>query len=716
VADAKFFFAALNFYCASASPVNNPATQIMCFTKMIKCFNYLIILNLFSLFSNEIFAHEAEVVEKIQVLGNYANGLSTSDAASQGSVNAKLIETRPLQRPGEVLEFVPGVIITQHSGEGKANQYFLRGFNLDHGTDFATSVAGMPVNMPTHAHGQGYSDLNFLIPELVSRVDYKKGPYYADTGDFASAGAANILYAYSLKRGVAELTLGQNNYQRGLLAASPDLFGGHLLYGLEVAHNDGPWQNPSKLKKFNGVLRYNQGTLDNGYAFTGMAYNSNWNSTDQIPLRAVQDGPLNRFGTIDPTDGGKTSRYSFSFEQKSQRENGVFAFNTYAIKYQLNLFSNFTYFLDDPINGDQFEQADSRVIYGLNTSRSWFGKIGAMESINKIGVQLRHDQIDNVALYNTAARQRSSVTRADAVKQTSLGVYAENSLQWKDKLRSILGLRADKYRFNVQSNLGQNSGKTDASLLSPKLSLIAGPWAKTEIFGNIGNGFHSNDARGATITLDPKTLQAVDKVNPLVKSRGAEIGLRTEIIPNLQTSLALWQLKLDSELLFVGDAGTTEASRPSKRHGVEWSAHYTPYKWLLFDLHLAGSKARFSDNDPSGNRIPGAIDKVASAGITIDKLNNFFGSLQLRYFGPRPLTEDGSKNSRATTMVNLRGGYQFTPKWKASLDVFNLLNREASDIDYFYSSQLKTETAPVDDIHFHPVEPRNIRFSLIRNF
>ncbi len=678
--------------------------------------NYLIIFTFLIIFCGDIFAHEPEVVEKIEVQGNYANGVGTSDAASQGSVNAKLIETRPMQRPGEVLEFVPGVIITQHSGEGKANQYFLRGFNLDHGTDFATSVAGMPVNMPTHAHGQGYSDLNYLIPELVSRVDYKKGPYYADTSDFASAGAANILYANSLKRGTADITLGQNNYQRALLAASPDFNGGHLLYGLEFAHNDGPWQNPSALKKSNGVLRYSQGTLDNGYAFTGMAYHSQWNSTDQIPLRAVQDSTLKRFGTIDPSDGGDTSRYSVSFEQKSQLENGVFAFNTYAIKYRLNLFSNFTYFLDDPIIGDQFEQADSRIIYGLNTSRSWFGKLGNMESINKIGVQLRHDHIDNVALHNTIARQRASLTRADAVKQTSVGIYAENSLQLNDKLRSIVGLRADKYRFKVNSNLAENSGTADESLVSPKLSLIAGPWAKTEFFANVGNGFHSNDARGATITLDPKALHSVDKVNPLVKTRGGELGLRTEIIPHLQTSLALWKLKLDSELLFVGDAGTTEASRPSQRHGVEWSAQYTPTKWLTLDLQLSGSKAKFTDGDAAGNLIPGAIDKVASAGITIDKLNHFFGSLQLRYFGPRPLIEDGSKKSLATTMVNLRGGYQFTPKWKASIDVFNLLNRQPSDIDYFYTSQLKNETAPVDDIHFHPVEPRSIRFSVIGNF
>ncbi|MGB9150578.1 MAG: TonB-dependent receptor [Burkholderiales bacterium] len=667
-------------------------------------------------FSGNAFAHDAEILEKIEIQGNYANGVGTSDAASQGSVTAKLIETRPLQRPGEVLEFVPGVIVTQHSGEGKANQYFLRGFNLDHGTDFATSVAGMPVNMPTHAHGQGYSDLNFLLPELVSRVDYKKGPYFADSGDFSSAGSANILYANSLKSSLAEITLGQKNFQRGLIAASPDLQRGHLLYGLEVAHNDGPWQNPSKLKKFNGVLRYSKGTLDNGYAFTGMAYNSKWNSTDQIPLRAVQDGSLNRFGTIDPTDGGESSRYSFSFEQKSQLDNGVFAFNSYAIKYRLNLFSNFTFFLAGPINGDQFEQADSRMIYGLNSSRSWFGKLGGKESITKIGVQLRHDQIDNVALYDTTARQRTNLTRADVVKQTSLGVFAENSLQWNDKLRSIVGLRADKYRFKVNSNTAENSGTSDDSMVSPKLSVIAGPWDKTEFFANLGNGFHSNDARGATLTVDPKTLQPVAGVHPLVKSRGAELGLRTEIIPNLQTSLALWQLKLDSELLFVGDAGTTEATRPSKRHGIEWSAHYTPNKWLLLDASLSGSKARFSDTDAAGSLIPGAIDKVASAGITVDDLHNFFGSLQLRYFGPRPLLEDGSQKSKATTMVNLRAGYRITPRWKASIDIFNLLNREASDIDYFYSSQLKNETVPVDDIHFHPVEPRNVRFSIIGNF
>src|SRR5690348_15132953 len=250
-------------------------------------------------------AQERENSGEVRVIGHYENAVGTSDAASQGYVTPQLIEARPMLRPGEVLEYVPGVIITQHSGEGKANQYFLRGFNLDHGTDFATTVDHMPVNMPTHAHGQGYSDLNFLIPELVSRISYKKGPYFADEGDFASAGAANINYATKLKAPIASLGLGSWGWKRAMAASSFDSGPGHLLYGLELFHNDGPWDNPSDYNKVNGVLSYSVGTNADGYTLTGMAYSGKWNATDQIPQRAVDSQQVSRFGAIDPSDGGQ---------------------------------------------------------------------------------------------------------------------------------------------------------------------------------------------------------------------------------------------------------------------------------------------------------------------------------------------------------------------------------------------------------------------------
>ncbi len=653
---------------------------------------------------------------EVEVIGTYETAVGTSDAASEGRVTARRVETRPAQRPGELLEYVPGVIITQHSGDGKANQYFLRGFNLDHGTDFSITVAGMPVNMPTHAHGQGYADLNFLIPELVSGISYRKGPYYAEVGDFSAAGAANIEYATSLPQSMGSVTIGEGDYKRGVLVGSPGFGGGTLLYGLEIMAQDGPWENPENFSKFNGVLRYSRGDTADGFSITGMAYHADWDATDQIPLRAVQNGQIDRFGAIDTTDGGETSRYSLSYEQHHNFDGGRVMLDAYGVRSKLNLFSNFTFFLDDPVNGDQFEQAEERTILGLHPRVEFYDKFWGVDNTFKVGVQIRRDDIDPVGLYHNAARQRLSTTREDQVKETSIGVYLEDSMQVTEWFRAVPGIRADHYEFDVDSSIAANSGKTDDSIVSPKLNLIFGPWAKTEYFLNIGNGFHSNDARGTTITIDPNSGLPAERVDPLVRSRGIELGVRTEIIPNVESSLSVWQLKLDSELLFVGDAGTTEASRPSKREGVEWSTHYRPASWLLIDLDLSASRARFTDQDPAGDSIPGSIDKVASLGITVDSLGPWYGMLQHRYFGPRPLIEDGSIESESTQMTNLRIGYRVNKMWRAHLDVFNLFDREDDDITYFYESQLQGEPGPVEDFHFHPVEPRTVRFTVTAYF
>ncbi len=654
---------------------------------------------------------------EVEVLGTYETGVGTSDSASEGRVTARRIETRPALRPGEVLEYVPGVIITQHSGDGKANQYYLRGFNLDHGTDLAISVAGMPVNMPTHAHGQGYADLNFLIPELVSGIEYRKGPYYAEVGDFSAAGAANIEYAYSLPHTIGSVTLGEHDYKRALLAGSPNVGGGTLLYGIELVGQDGPWDNPENFKKFNTVLRYSRGDKADGFSVTGMAYKADWDSTDQIPQRAVNSGMIDRFGAIDPSDGGEASRYSLSYDQHHNFDGGRAAIDAYAIRSRLSLWSNFTFFLDDPINGDQFEQHESRTVLGVHPRVEFYNQLAGMDAIFKVGLQARRDRLDPVALYHTVDREIIGTTRQDQVTETSVGIYAEETLHVAEKFRTIVGLRGDQYNFDVNSNIPQNSGKADDSIVSPKLSLIFGPWAKTEYFFNYGYGFHSNDARGTTITVDPADkVTPADKVDPLVRSKGMEIGLRTEIIPNVESSLSLWQLKLDSELLFVGDAGTTEPSRPSKRTGVEWTNHYKPYSWLLVDLDLSVSRTRFTDEDPVGDYIPGSLEKVASFGVTVDSIGPWFGMLQYRYFGPRPLIEDNSVRSRATQITNLRVGYKLDPKWRVHMDVFNLFDRKDSDIDYFYESQLQGEPAPVEDIHFHPVEPRTFRVTLTGYF
>jgi hypothetical protein len=660
----------------------------------------------------------------VQVLGNYLNGIGTTDAASAGTVTSKLIDSRPTLRPAEVLEFVPGVIVTQHSGDGKANQYFLRGFNLDHGTDFATFVDGMPVNMPSHAHGQGYSDLNWLIPELVDRMRYRKGPYVAEDGDFSSAGSARISLLDQLPKGIASLSVGSDKYDRALLAHSSAAGPGHLLYALEAAHNNGPWDNPEKFRRLNGLLRYSSGSDANRSSLTAMGYSARWNSTDQVPQRAVESGLIGRFAAIDPTDGGQTRRYSLSYQNDRRYDDGAFQFNAYALRSTIDLFSNFTYFLDNPVDrdatrldGDQFEQSEKRTVVGFATRRTWNRRLGGHEASTTLGLQFRHDRLDPVGLYSTVARQVQATTQESRVRQSSVAVFAENQLQWTSWLRSIAGLRADRFAFDVNSSIAENSGKASAGLVSPKLSLVFGPYAKTEYFVNYGQGYHSNDARGTVVTVTPKDRLPAAAVTPLVRSRGSELGLRTELVPGLQSAITAWQLALGSELVFSGDAGDTEPSRASKRRGIEWNNHVVATPWLLFDVDLAWSRARFTPSDAVGDRIPGSVGKVASFGATLTDRGPWFGQFQLRYFGPRPLTEDNSQRSKATTLAYLRLGYKVAPGARLALDVFNLFDRQASDIDYYYASRLKGEPlAGVDDVHFHPVEPRSVRLTLTLNF
>jgi len=640
-----------------------------------------------------------------------------AQSASQGAITGRQLDVRPIMRAGEVLETVPGVIISQHSGEGKANQYYLRGFNLDHGTDFATSVAGMPVNMPTHAHGHGYSDLNFLIPELVSGLQFSKGPYFADQGDFATAGAANINYVTELEQPIVRVGGGGEGFGRAFAAASPRVGSGRLLAALEVEKNDGPWTRPDDYRKVNGVVRFSRGDTVNGMTFTGMGYTSTWNSTDQVPLRAVGEGIIGRFGALDPSDGGDTYRYSGSFEWQRSRGNAATKVTAYGIGYDLNLFSNFTFFLDDPVHGDQFHQADHRFVSGAKVTHRRLTRWQGRAVQNTVGVQLRNDDIATVGLYHTQARQLVGTTREDAVMQTSGGLFAQNEIEWTPKLRTMAGVRGDGYRFNVDAREPLNGGLAHAGLVSPKGGIVVGPFRGTEFYGNAGYGYHSNDARGATITVNPSTGEAVDRVTPLARARGAEVGVRTVAIPHLQTTVALWKLDLDSELVFSGDAGTTESGRPSDRHGVEIANYYSPRPWLTFDADFAISRARFTDVDPAGREVPGAVENVISAGAALDGLHNVFGSVRVRYFGSRPLIEDNSIRSQPTTMVNLEGGYRFRPNIRLAVDVFNLLNAADSDIDYYYPSRLPNEAPDgVDDIHFHPALPRTARMTLMVGF
>jgi len=653
---------------------------------------------------------------EVVITGSLVNLQGTPLSASEGVVTEEQLSLRPVLRTGELLEVVPGLVVTQHSGDGKANQYFLRGFNLDHGTDLATSVEGVPVNMPTHAHGQGYTDLNFVIPELIRQIEYRKGTYYAETGNFSAAGAVSMHYKSKLDQPFATLEIGRNNYRRGLLAVAPTLGAGTLLAAVEYSTNDGPWVLKEDYRKVNGLLKYSVDFDDGRLSIAAQGYDGHWRSTDQIPLRAVQSGLIDRFGYVDPTDGGESDRYSLAIDGVKTIASTQLRANLYAVDYKLDLFSNFTYALDQ-VHGDQFEQLDQRRIYGGEASIARPFALGRFESSLEAGLQWRRDAIGKVALYHTEARERFETVREDAVLQSSYSLYASVDSHIGERFKAIVGARVDRFDFAVNSSLAANSGSSEATLVSPKLALVFGPWNETEFFANIGRGFHSNDARGTTITVDPTDgVTPVDRVDPLVKALGYDLGARTALIANTQLSVSLWRLQLDSELVFSGDAGSTEPSRRSDRRGVEIGMIYNPLAWLIVDADLALSRARFTDDDPVGQEIPNAVERVASIGVELRHPNGLRGGLRLRHFGDAPLIEDNSVRSAATTVVNLEVGYEPQKNWKASVSMFNVFNRRDNDITYFYESQLKGEPYPVSDIHFHPVEPRTVRGSVRYSF
>jgi hypothetical protein len=465
----------------------------------------------------------------------------------------------------------------------------------------------------------------------------------------------------------------------------------------------------------NAVVRYSEGDANHGWNVTAMAYRGTWNSTDQVAKRAVESGLIDRFGTLDPTDGGKSHRYSLSGEWHSGDKDGMWRAHAYLIDYQLQLFSNFTYFMDDPVNGDQFEQAERRSVLGGDIAYDLYSKWLGQDQKTTFGFQTRNDWIHDLGLFHTKARQVLSTTSDDDVVQDSIALYISNNTQWTDWFRSIIGIRGDYYWFNVNSNIPENAGTHNQGIASPKASLVFGPWEKTEFYLNGGLGFHSNDGRGTTIALDPGSLTPVKSVDALVRAKGADIGIRTTIVPGLQSTVSVFLLDIASELVFAGDAGTTEPSRPSRRYGVEFANYYTPVTWLTFDADFSYAHARFTDSDPVGNYIPGAVEGVLEVGGTMQLENGLIAGLRLRYFGPRPLIEDDSVRSNSTTLVNGRLGY----KWKSltvALDVLNIFNQKSSDIDYYYASQLQGEPGPVNDIHFHPVEPREYRVGMTVQF
>lgn len=622
-----------------------------------------------------------------------------------------------MMRPAEVLEAVPGLIASQHSGEGKANQYYVRGFDLDHGSDFSTTLAGVPLNVTAGAHAHGYMDTNLLIPELVSGVQFRKGPYFADTGDFSAAGSSDISYVNVLDRPILNVSGGGQGWARVFGAASPQVGDGTFLLGLELGRNDGPWVRPDDLKKLNGIVRYSRGDTRNAISVTGMAYTADWNATDQVPQRAIDQGLIDRFGSIDSTDAGRTYRYSAVFDGLRSSGDTSTRVTGFVTRYGLNLISNFTYLLEDPIDGDQFEQADRRTAMGAKVTHRRLHEALGRPVESAVGIQIHHDNAGQIALYDTVQRRRVGVVREDALQQTSVGLFGQTDIEWTRYVRTMVGLRGDIYNYNVEALNPANSGRGTTGIVSPKLTAVVGPWQDTEFYANWGLGFHSNDTRGATIRVDPRTGLPADRVTPLVRANGAEVGLRTVRITGLQSTVALWYLDFDSELLFLGDSGTVEASRPSRRWGIEWSnfARLTP--WLTAEADVSFTNARFTDADPAGQFIPGSLDRVVAGALTFEPENRLFGSIRLRHFGPRALIEDASVQSESTTIWNGQLGVQLDDHVSVAFEVFNIFDSDVSDIDYYYTSRLPGEPlSGVDDIHTHPSIPRLARVALQLGF
>jgi len=659
--------------------------------------------------AQSLHGHEdhAPVLEELLVFGRSELLIGSAMSASEGLVGYDDIQLIPLLRVGELTEALPGMVATQHSGTGKANQYYLRGFNLDHGTDFSAKLGGVPLNMRTHGHGQGYLDLNFMIPELVATTAYRKGPYSARVGDFSSAGSIDFSYYETLDESLLEYTVGEFGFHRGLIAGTQQLSGNAITGAIVVTRYDGPWsmeENLEQEKVFLGYA-YSLGAVPAKLDFH--AYFGDWNATDQIPRRAVESGLIDRLGFLDPDLGGETRRISLS----NSLDFGNVTVDAYLVDYDFTLFSNFTYFLDNPASGDEFEQRDNRRIYGVNVA----GTTGlSTDSALAIawGGDIRYDDINEVGLYQTSSRQRNNTVRKDKVNELSGSAFGELSWSLSERMRLTTGARADYFDWEVNANQIENSGKGNDVLLSPKLTLAYRLTDNIEAYLNHGRGMHSNDVRGATISVDPLSGQPVSKVDVLVPSRGSEIGLRFEPSPRLNSTLVFYRLDIDSELVFVGDAGGTETNNGSHRSGVEATVFWQLADWLAWDAEYSKTRARFRNTPSSMDSIPGAIESSFSMGLNAAWNNGLSSSLQVRHLGESPLTEDDSVRADGSTLINLgvafrRNNYAFR------LEAFNLLDSNGLDISYFYASRLANESeSGVDDVHFHPLESRAFRFSL----
>jgi outer membrane receptor protein involved in Fe transport len=684
--------------------------------------------------------------EEIVVTASRQNLIGKATTASQGSVTKEELELRPVYRVGQLLETVPGLVVTVHSGEAKAYQYLLRGVNLDHGIDFANFLDDMPVNRPSNAHGQGYSDLNFVIPQLLAGVDYTKGPYFAELGDFGSVGSEHMRLLDDLPNEieVSAGTLGDDEVFVGGTLHFGD--GSRLLGAADISRVDGPYTHPDNFRKTALAARYSEGTDLDGYSLTAMYYKGQGRfSTDQ-PLRAIQDGIIGFYGTLDPTDGAESSRWSVSGHYGVSGDDWSLATNAYAIHSTQVLWNDFTHFLFDPVNGDQEQQDETRNTFGGALAYTQNLTIGDIESDTTLGAQERYDD-EYVDRRHT--RQRlvldycndgdgdysigDHACTADLVDLDDTALYVSNTTHWLTWLRSTIGIREDYASGSDRSLLTGFDGSTSEFLFQPKGNITFGPWYDTEFYISAGKGFHSDDIRGVLGTVPVQGVAlAIGRVPLLARTYGEEFGIRNASIPHLQIQLALFRQDYGSEEIYDQDAGMDQATAPSRRQGFELSAQYHPFDWLELNADVAVTKARFFKNEATlrnsyqitgGAYIANAPDYTLSFGALIDNLGPWFGSAEMRILGPYPLT-DGPANPKGAgyTETNIDIGYKFTDSLKAQIAIFNLFNQKAYASEFYYATDInaaevaKYGAAGVNDFQVHPLEPLSARFTITANF
>lgn len=613
------------------------------------------------------------------------------------------IHLRPINNSQEILRFVPGLFIGQHAGGGKAEQLFIRGFDVDHGTDVNISVDGMPVNMVSHAHGQGYADLHFVIPEFIDKVNFDKGPYFAEKGNFTTAGFVDFKTKDFLENNFAKLELGQFKTYRGvlglnLLKNNKEVKNQSLILATEAYFTDGYFDNPQDFNRFNGMLKYHGKLNDNNFLTAYFsALSSKWNASGQIPDRAVEDGTIGWFGAIDANEGGKTSRYNFNANLKSYLKNGgKFTNQIFYSKYQFELYSNFTFFLNDPINGDQIRQKEDRNLFGFNSTYEKSTQIFGLKSETFLGIQLRYDDINDLELSRT--KDRSITTeqlKSGDVDEINLGAFWSQKISLNQNFDITPSIRFDEFENQYNDKLLQQKLKSNSTIFSPKLRMNYRINENVQLYSYFGKGFHSNDTRVAVLENGKKVLPP---------ALGTDFGGIFKIGKKLILQSAVWYLWLDQEFVYVGDEAVVEEGGKTERMGIDITARYEIYKNWFADFNLSLAKPRSLGVSSDENLIPLAPKLVSTGGITYRKESGFNGSLRYRLMGDRPANEDNSVVAKGYFVWD--GTVNYTSKnWELGISVQNIFNVKWKETQFDTESRLYNETSPVSEIHFTPGTP-----------